>query len=266
MKSLPDVEVSDPRFESTNLRYASCDSSALNARGELCLFVPPMAETEHDVPVVVLLHGINGSHWAWPFQGGAHHTAIRMMTAREIRPMVMVMPSDGSGRADSAYVPHMGADHEQWVGVEAVDAVRGLVRQVTESSPVFLAGLSMGGFGALRLAAKYPLAYAGAAAHSPITRLSQLREFTPYASTSPPSIEGDDGSIYYWIERHARDLPPITFDCGRQDPLVGACRELHSYLDVLGVAHTYEEPDGDHSWNYWAQRLRHALQFFDNLT
>ncbi|MGH8925282.1 MAG: alpha/beta hydrolase [Acidimicrobiia bacterium] len=266
MKSLAHVEISDPHYESTNLRYASCDSSALNARGQICLFVPPMAETERDVPVVVLLHGVNGSHWSWPHQGGAHHTAMRMMRARDIRPMVMVMPSDGSARADSAYVPHGVANYEQWVGVEAVDVVMGLVHQVTQSSPVFLAGLSMGGFGALRLAAKYPFAYAGAAAHSPITRLSQLGEFTSYASTSPTSIEDDDGSIHYWMERHARYVPPITFDCGRQDSLVGACRELHRDLQVLGVAHSYEEPDGDHSWNYWAQRLRNALRFFDNLT
>lgn len=263
MIDLPDVELSDPRFETANLRYASCQSSALMGRGELCLFAPPLTEAVDDVPIVVLLHGITGSHWAWPFQGGAHHTAMRMMRSREVKPMVIVMPSDSRFRLDATDVSTVG--HEEWVGVEAVDVARKLLPQASRSSPVFVAGVSMGGFAALRLAAKHPSAYVGAAAHSPVTRLSQLGELTSYGSKPKLSPADEKGSVVQWMERRTGDLPPIAFDCGLQDPLIDGCRELHRDLDRLGVEHTYQELDGDHSWSYWAERVSHTLRFFDSL-
>ena len=89
------LEVSDERFEFDGLRFVTVKSPSLGQRADLTLFVPPQAQGRGQVPVVILLHGIYGSHWAWALKGGAHRTAARMITAGELPPMVLAMPSDG---------------------------------------------------------------------------------------------------------------------------------------------------------------------------
>ena len=90
--------------------------------------------------------------------------------------MVLAMPSDGLWGDGSGYVKHEEKDFEKWI-VEEVPAV---VRQVTSSqadSPIFIAGLSMGGYGAMRLGAKYPTQYKGFSGLSSITNFSDWQGF-----------------------------------------------------------------------------------------
>jgi len=260
----PEIETSDPLFEFEHLRFASAYSNALQRRGEICLFIPPLTPESADIPLVLLLHGFNGNAWSWALQGGVSKTATALVKSHEIRPMVVAMPGDGSLLANSGYLPYLGRDHEHWVVDEVLDITRKLVKQVSNTSPVFLAGLSMGGFGALRLAAKYPDRYLGAAAHSPITKIQQLEP-----SYGPPNSGGPEGdgesSILFWAERNARTIPPLQLTCGKDDPLIGECFQLHQSLKHLGVVHTYDEPNGDHSWQYWRKCLPGTLRFFEDL-
>src|SRR5262249_27299910 len=131
----------------------------------------------HDIPLVILLHGVYGSHWAWALKGGAHRTAARMIDKRELPAMVLAMPSDGLWGDGSGYLPHRHENFERWIVDEVPAAVREAVPSVTEASPVFINGLSMGGFGALRLAAKYPRKFRAAGGHSSITHFSQFKLF-----------------------------------------------------------------------------------------
>ncbi|MEI6357281.1 MAG: hypothetical protein WCP53_09280, partial [Verrucomicrobiota bacterium] len=101
------VEISDPRFEVEGLRFVTVQSPAIGGRVDLALFVPPQARGLEGVPVVILLHGVYGSHWAWAFNGGAHRTAARMIEAKELPPVVLAMPSDGLWNDGSGYVPHI---------------------------------------------------------------------------------------------------------------------------------------------------------------
>jgi S-formylglutathione hydrolase FrmB len=57
-------------------------------------------------------------------------------------------------------------------------------------------------------------------------------------------------------------LPPLRFDCGTEDTLIGVNRQLHQQLDEAGIAHTYEEFPGAHSWEYWNEHLADSLKFF----
>mgnify|MGYP000992993353 CR=1 FL=1 len=51
-------------------------------------------------------------------------------------------------------------------------------------------------------------------------------------------------------------------DCGRDDPFIGANRQLHADLQADGIAHDYAEHDGGHDWGYWALHLEDTLRFF----
>lgn len=57
-------------------------------------------------------------------------------------------------------------------------------------------------------------------------------------------------------------LPPLRFDVGLDDDLLGANRELHAQLTAAGVAHVYEEHPGPHDWDYWTVRIADTLRSF----
>ena len=149
------TEISDSRFEFDGLRFVTVKSNALKGRADLTIFDPGTVGVT-DVPVVILLHGVYGSHWAWTLKAGVHRTCQRLIDDRKIRPIVLVMPSDGLYADGSAYIPHMTLDYEKWIVEDVLQVVREQVPSVTGKSPFFITGLSMGGFGALRLGSKYP--------------------------------------------------------------------------------------------------------------
>ena len=80
------------------------------------------------LPLVILLHGVYGSAWSWPLNGGAHLTVARLIEAEEIAPVALAMPSDGLWGDGSGYVPHADADYERWI-VDEVPAAAALARR-----------------------------------------------------------------------------------------------------------------------------------------
>jgi len=255
------IEISDPRFEHDCLRWVTVKSRALQHRADLTLFVPPQAGSLKDVPVVILLHGVYGSHWAWALKGGAHRTAARLIEAREIPPMVLAMPSDGLWGDGSGYLPHPTHNFELWVVEDVPAAVRESVPSVSKQSPLFINGLSMGGFGALRLAGKYPDKFRAAGGHSSMTRFDQFPMFVEEPLEQYQSSP-DDRSVLEALLRNRGKLPPLRFDCGTEDQLIQFNRELNRQLKDAGIKHVYEEFPGAHSWPYWEAHLADMLRFF----
>lgn len=255
------VELSDPRFERDGLRMMTVKSPSLRRRADLTVYVPELPSDPTQVAVVVLLHGVYGSHWGWAMKGGAHLIGASLMAAGNIPPMVLAMPSDGLWGDGSGYVPHSEADYERWVIDEVPAAVRLAVPPLGTNAPLFLAGLSMGGFGALRIGAKYRKACAGMSGHSSVTRIRDLDEFI-VESRGEWSREDDDESILAAMTSGRGSLPPFRFDCGTDDPLLPANRKLHRELDDAGIPHRYEEFPGGHQWPYWEAHLADSLRFF----
>lgn len=254
-------DISDPRFETENLRAVTVKSPALQARADLTLHIPPETRGRRDVPLVILLHGVYGSHWCWALKGGAHRTVARLLASGEIPPLVLAMPSDGLWGDGSGYLPHRGQDFERWIVHEVPAAARRAADVVTEHSPVFIAGLSMGGFGALRLAGKFPAQFAAAAGLSSITDFAQMSLFVEERLGSYLALEEDQSVLRTLLVNRDR-LPPLRFDCGTADPLIEHNRVLHAALTQHGIPHEYEEFPGGHEWPYWETHLADALRFF----
>src|SRR5262245_12719400 len=191
------------------------ESAALGGRGDFGVWVPEGAAP--GLPVVVLLHGAYGSHWHWAFRGGAHHIARRLIADGAIRPMALVMPSDGLRGATSGYFAQREADYEAWVMRDVLGACRALVPALGGDGPLFIAGYSMGGFGALRLGAKYARRVRGIAAFAPVPHLDELLPFLQPGSTAPVPADPEDVDVMTWMRRNRADLPPIRIDVGRAD-------------------------------------------------
>lgn len=261
MSTFHTIELSDPRFEADGLRWITVKSRALKQRADITLFVPPGKRLPANVPVAILLHGIYGSHWAWALKGGAHRTAQRLIRRGVIPPLVLAMPSDGLWGDGSGYLKHARRDFERWIVDEVPAATREAVKQVTSKSPLFLTGLSMGGYGALRLGALHSKRFRAVSAHSSVTDFRQLREAIeePLRAYQLPKR---DHSVLAAILRHRRSLPALRFDCGTNDSLLEHNRTLHRELESRGIAHVYEEFPGGHEWSYWEKHLEDSLRFF----
>lgn len=255
------VELSDRRFESEGLRHVTVKSPALSHRADLTVFSCPETEGLANVPLVLLLHGAYGSHWAWPLKGGAHRTAERLCKEGVIPPMVLAMPSDGLWGDGSGYLPFKTQNFERWI-LDEVPAAAALASPVLgPDSPVCIAGLSMGGFGALRLAAKYPHKFRAASGLSSATHLDQLLNYVEEARSSY-TVPEEDCSLLETMQRNKPNLTPFRFDCGVLDPLLEPNRVLHQGLLEAAIPHVYEELPGGHDWTYWEAHLERTLRFF----
>jgi hypothetical protein len=246
--------------ESGGLHLITVKSNALGQRVDMSVFVPAMAVPSS--PVVILLHGVYGSHWAWSVKGKAHLTAQRLIQEGKIQPMILAMPSDGLYGDGSGYVPHRNANFEQWIVEEVPQVLQEQFPVVTTESPLFITGLSMGGYGALRLGAKYPQVFKGFSGLSSITQFEQMAQFVSnFAQLQKDALELD--SVLEWLVNNRTQLPPFRFDCGSEDILIDANRQLHRELMERGIAHVYEEFPGGHEWPYWERNLEHSLKFFN---
>jgi len=255
------TEISDPKFERENLRFITVKTPNLKGRGDICVFVPPIANLE-DVPLVILLHGVYGSAWVWSQKAGAHLTALEMIENGEIPPMVIAMPSDGLWGDGSAYLPHNGFNFEKWIVEDVPTAIMENIGAVSEKSDLFIAGLSMGGFGALRLGIKYPERFKALSAHSAITDLEQMQLFVEEDLKNYYQKDKNENSVFDLIQIREGHIPSMRFDCGTEDQLISHNRQLHKRLAKANIDHVYEEFPGGHEWSYWQEHIKKSLRFF----
>lgn len=260
MRPFRTVELSPSLAEFGGLRFATVHSQLLGGRADVTLWAPSTPKPS-GLPLVILLHGVYGSHWAWALKGRVHQTARRLIEAGEIPPMALAMPSDGLRGDGTAYVPQALGNYERWIVDEVPLVAREAVPELNESSPCFISGLSMGGFGALRLGARHPQVFQGISAHSAATSLQSL---APFLAEPLPVGESsvEDPSALEALVRHRGSLPPVRFDCGVDDFLIGHNRHLHADLELAGIAHEYEEFSGGHTWEYWEANVERSLRFF----
>jgi enterochelin esterase-like enzyme len=258
------IELSDPTFESDGVRFMTVYSPALAGRGDISVFASPGIESLSSAPIVILLHGVYGSHWAWFFKGGAHRTEFELATAGRIRPMLLVAPSDGLYRDGSAYLRHLERDYEAWITQDVLSALFEVFSYIDHDSPVFVSGLSMGGYGALRLGAKHTQIFSGISAHSSITEIKEMSSFA-FEPFLDKQLATDEMDVLYWCDKNRSTLPPLRFDCGVDDILIEGNRGLHNKLKQRNIEHQYVEFEGNHTWKYWRTHISSTLLFFEEI-
>jgi putative tributyrin esterase len=251
MSGFRTFEASPPMED--GLRFVTVKSAALGQRADISLWAPEDATAP--LPLVILLHGVYGSHWAWALKGDAHRTAQRLITSGALPPCALAMPSDGLWGDGSGYVRHAAQDFERWIVDEVPRAAQAAGLPVDAQAPFALAGLSMGGFGALRLAARHPHRVRAAAGLSSLTRVSQLDALLAEPRTG---WDEEDAELLPLLQRPG--MPPFALFCGLSDPYIDANRGLHAQLQVARIPHVYQEHAGGHDWGFWREHLGAALQ------
>lgn len=211
-----------------------------------------------------LLHGLYGNQYDWIRRTRIEHYAAQYDLA-------VVMPAvHNSWYADTCY----GVDYFTFVTKELPEVCRGYFRGMSaKREDNLVAGLSMGGYGALKAALSCPETFGSCAALSgslDITRkgrtcdLPNWRANFDFSMESPLELEGGPNDLFALARKnHAEGVPfpKLYMWCGTEDALVGVNREYHAMLEEMGVPHCYEESEGDHSWPWWDLHIQSALQY-----
>lgn len=242
------------------IHHATVKSAALGRRADISFYVPSEAGPEK-LPLVILLHGVYGSHWAWLYKGGAHQVLDRLIKEENLPPMMLAMPSDGLWGDGSGYVQHREADYAAWI-VNEVPAAAAEIDARCKDSPCFISGLSMGGYGALRLGLLHPQKFTGISAHSSITNVPPQMEDFVEESLAEFNLTETHPLAVIDCAKLKSPLPHLRFDCGSEDVLIEHNRTLHRDLEAAGIPHVYEEFPGGHTWDYWNAHLADTLRFF----
>lgn len=256
------IELSDHPFETDGLRFLTVKTANLSGRGDICLYIPKLEEGTTNLPIYILLHGVYGSAWIWAWKGGAHKTAQRLMANELIQPAIIAMPSDGLWGDGSAYFTHHKKNFDQWIVSDVPKAIIENIPEAGALSSLCIGGLSMGGYGALMLGARFPEKFKAISGHSSITKLDQMSLFVeePLADYQKYC---DLPDVIQAMQINKEHLPAIRFDCGVSDELIEPNRLLHHQLMDLHIEHLYQEFEGGHEWPYWQKHVEKTLRFFD---
>lgn len=194
-------------------------------------------------PVLYLLHGLSDDHTAW-----LRYTSIERYAAA--RGLAVVMPAAGrSFYADEAH------GHRYWtyISEELPRVVGQFFRVSQEPADTFVAGLSMGGYGALKLALTYPGRFAAAACLSGALDLEAFSKNPDRDEVMGRVFDhqvrpGDD---LFALLAAAKEIPPLHVSCGTEDWLIASCQRFADEAKAAGAEVTTDFRPGDHVWSLW---------------
>lgn len=279
-------------------------SQALGTRKSVMVWLPPSYATQPQkrYPVAVYLHGASGDETNWLNLGHLART-LDSLVATGAPEMIVVMPDGDDGfyatwnflgdwpgcrrtrppnaePADSYCVPW--PHYDEYIARDLVTFVDRRYRTLADRRHRGVAGLSMGGYGAIALSLSYPDVFSAAASHSGVLapargggRLSvpagrfdfdSLKaSYSPWLWALQVPVFGKDSAA--WAARDPANLaarllrtrpelmPALHVDCGTEDFLLPQNRAFRDAVRDSGGHMVYKEYAGSHSWDYWR---RHA--------
>ncbi len=213
-------------------------------------------------PVLYLLHGKSDDHTIW-----LRRTSIERYVS-ELGIAVVMPNADLSFYTDM----HIGGRYWTFVSEELPAICRGFFPRISpKREDTFAAGLSMGGYGAFKLALRCPERYAAAVSLSGVLDIvsfvkSRQAGSEPYWNSifgSLAELEGSDNDLFALARKTVNaDVKPQLFACcGTEDFLYQDNQTARALFSDLGLPLTYEEGPGSHSWEFWDHWIQQALRW-----
>lgn len=212
--------------------------------------------------VLYLLHGLGDDASAWQ-----RYTAIEKVA--DIYGLVVVMPS----ASRSFYIDQPnGQKYFTYLTEELPQYLRDVFGLAPHREDTFIAGNSMGGYGAFKAALLCPHLYAAAASFSGALSLEILKllpsddprkdEFA-YLLGDLEKLAGSEHDPMVWLKRAAHkpsELPFLYIMAGRQEDIYPLSAMFYAACQALGVRADYHEEDNTHDWFFWDAMLRRFLE------
>ncbi|MCQ2507419.1 MAG: esterase family protein [Dorea sp.] len=230
--------------------------------------VTPLYEGE-EPKVLYLLHGLSANCGEWTRFSKIEYYAKKYN-------MIVIMPEVQRSFYTSQIT---GMDYFGYVADELPKICQTWFRISDKRENTFIAGESMGGYGAVKIALNRPHQYAAAASLSGVLDYRSMVNAiikNEWQDVSPEEIyimHGASLTPETWedpialVEKLAQDenRPRLIQLCGTEDFLYEGNQRFKECAEKAGYGHTYLEGPGDHEWPYWDKAIQRAIQFFRNL-
>ncbi len=208
-----------------------------------------------------LLHGLSDNYSNWVRRSSIERYACE-------KGIAVIMPDGGrSFYTDMAYGPR----YYTYIAQELPKICRSFFNISDNRDDTFVAGLSMGGYGAFKLALKNPDKYCGAASLSGVLdieaamkRNASWKDEAILILGENPSLENSSENLFYLLKEldktHCKK-PRLYQACGTEDFLYEENVSFRRVVATSDIEHFYEEGPGDHSWEFWDTYIRKAIDF-----
>ena len=215
------------------------------------------------LPVLYLLHGLSDDHTAW-----MRRTSIERYAAS--RRLAVVMPC--GGRSFYCNETH-GRRYWDYISEELPRAVQNFFPISRRREDTFAAGLSMGGYGALKLALRCPERYAAAASFSGVVDLADAVNSTSFRDVFPdglfdtvfgasPQLQGTENDLFALLKTCSGPRPRLYVSCGTADCFFPAHRRFADAARAAGWDLTAAQEEGaGHNWTFWDRQIQTALDW-----
>ena len=222
------------------------------------------AESASEYKTLYLLHGLSDDQTIWMRRSYIERYATE-------RGIAVVMPTVlRSWYTDTAD----GANYLTFITKELPSACRGFFRGMSaKREDNFIAGLSMGGYGAIKAALTCPEIFGGCATLSGALNIASLervydkkewRGIFGFSLESACELAGTKHDVFALVKAAKEKgipMPKIYSWCGTSDWLISTNDNFSHFLDELEIKHRYDRSEGDHSWKWWDMHIQDALDY-----
>jgi putative tributyrin esterase len=223
---------------------------------------------EGKIPTLYLLHGMSDDHTIWQRRTSIERYVSDMGIA-------VIMPTTHLGwYTDMAY----GNRYWTFISKELPEICKSLFNNLTDKrEETYVAGLSMGGYGALKLGLAASETYGAAASLSgamDIKGVSSIMDSEDYRRYwmsifgDMNQVEKSDNDLFTLaakLKESGKPLPKLYMWCGTEDFLYNQNVRMKDHLTKLGYDLTYEESPGDHQWKYWDEKIQSVLKWISEM-
>lgn len=228
--------------------------------------MPP--REEKPFKTLYLLHGIFGNYTDWV-------SGTRLQRWAEEKDLAVVMPS-----GDNMFYVDNEKSHNlygEFIGQELVEITRKMFPLSHKREDTFIAGLSMGGYGAIRNGLKYHDTFGSIGGLSSALIIDGLeartnehplfierRDFAEGIFGDLSKVKGSDRDLE-WLVKHLSEeqasFPKMYLACGIDDSLLAVNQKFKDFLLASGVEFTYEEGPGAHEWDFWNRYIKKFIDW-----
>lgn len=250
--------------------HGTIHSSVLNMDTTLGVILPHdrLAHPEQPPKTLILLHGLSDNGTAW-----SNRTSI--LRYAEAYGIAVLIPE-----VQRSFYQDMvgGPAYFQYISQELPQLASQMFGISVAPSDLFIAGNSMGGYGALKCGLTYPHRFAGIGAFSAVCNLRQWVEADGFGGERElPGWNRDrigifgavlklpEGADLYHLAKTAESAPQrpnIFMACGTEDFLYDMNQDFSQYMKTTTFDYTYEEWPGIHEWDFWDVATQKMLAHF----
>ncbi|HBL84535.1 MAG: hypothetical protein A2Y17_00980 [Clostridiales bacterium GWF2_38_85] len=208
-------------------------------------------------PVLYLLHGMSDDCTIWGRRTSIERYASSLGIA-------VVMPS-----AHLSWYTDMvcGGNYFKFFADELPSICRDFFPKISSKrEDNFVAGLSMGGYGALKLAFRRPEKFAFVGA---LSGAFDIKAFDYYPKLweqifgGMDKINGSENDLFHLaseVKKSGKQIPEFYMSCGKDDYIFAHSEKMDKHLTDIGIEHTYGRFEGAHTWEYWDEHIQDILK------